>query len=98
MSAETATGPGVTPSYRYVEAWGMAAGSYARVHRPRTVEEIQAVLASARDRGVSVALRGTGNSYGDASTNADGEVLEIHRMNRVLAFDADTGVQTIGVQ
>jgi len=96
MSAEMATGVGSAPSsYRYVEAWGMAAGSYARVHRPRTVEEIQAVLASARARGVSVALRGTGNSYGDASTNARGEVLEIHRMNRVLAFDADTGLAEV---
>ncbi len=80
------------PAYRYVEAWGMASGAYARVHRPCSVEEIQGVLGSLGAAGTSLALRGTGNSYGDASMNSSGDVLEIQRMNRILGFDAESGV------
>ncbi|MAB81586.1 MAG: FAD-binding protein [Planctomycetes bacterium] len=82
-------------AYRFVEAWGMASGSFARVHRPRSVDEIQRILADLRERSVSLALRGTGNSYGDASTTRTGEVLEIHRMNRILGFDVETGIAEV---
>lgn len=70
----------------------MTRGSYGRTFRPRTVEEIGAALRAAAADGVSLGLRGTGNSYGDASLNEDGHVLDISRMNRVLSFDADTGL------
>ena len=82
-------------AYRYVEAWGMAEGAYSRVHRPCSLEEIQGVLASAKERGVSIALRGSGNSYGDASLGRQGEVLEIQRMNRILDFDPASGIAEV---
>ena len=78
--------------YEWVEGWGMAVGSQARVLRPRDEDEVRAAFDMARDAGVSLALRGTGCSYGDASTNADGWVLDLSRMNRIRAFDADSGV------
>jgi hypothetical protein len=53
-------------SYELVEGWGMAVAAPARVLRPRSVEEIRECYAVARRDGVSLALRGTGNSYGDA--------------------------------
>ena len=84
--------PGPRSSYEYVEGWGMAVGAPARVLRPETVEEVQAVLESARREGVSVGLRGAGCSYGDASINATGHVLDITRMNKVLHFDPQTGL------
>jgi len=97
MEATVAQEPAVktrTPPhvYRYVEAWGMAAGEFARVFRPRSVDEIRSVLAGARETGTSVCLRGSGNSYGDASVTGDGLVLDVQRMNRILAFDAATGI------
>ena len=79
-------------SYEYVEGWGMAVGAHSRVLRPRSVEEIQASLQIARRDGVSLALRGAGCSYGDASVNEDGHVLDISRMNRVLSFDPESGI------
>jgi FAD/FMN-containing dehydrogenase len=79
-------------SYLYVEAWGMATGAYGRVFTPRTVGEIQRVFELARADGVPLGLRGTGNSYGDASMNSLGYVLDVSRMNRVLSFDTSTGV------
>ncbi len=78
--------------YRYVEAWGMSSGAYSRVLSPMSVAEIRAAFELARRAGVSLALRGTGNSYGDAATNERGFVLDLSRMNRILAFDPATGI------
>ncbi|MEW6072632.1 MAG: FAD-binding oxidoreductase [Planctomycetota bacterium] len=83
---------GPARSYELVEAWGMAAGACSRVLRPRSVAEIAGVLEAARREGASVGLRGTGNSYGDASLNGAGHVLDLRRLNRILAFDRETGV------
>ncbi len=91
----------VAPSRRvperleYVEGWGMAVGSFASVLRPRSVEEVLECFALASKRGQPLVLRGGGNSYGDASMNSRGLVLDISRMNRVLAFDVNTGVATL---
>ncbi|MBL8860051.1 MAG: FAD-binding oxidoreductase [Planctomycetes bacterium] len=78
--------------YEYVEGWGMAVGSAARVWRPESVAEVVAAYRAARADGVPLGLRGSGCSYGDASVNAAGHVLELSRLNRILAFDPATGV------
>lgn len=74
-----------------LEAWGMNRASLAFVHRPSTVEQTRRVLMEAAARGVSVAPRGAGCSYGDASLNAENVVLDMSRMNRILAWDPETG-------
>ena len=76
----------------FVEGWGMSTGARSRVWRPRSADEVAAALGAARARGASVALRGSGCSYGDASINGEGDVLDVTRMNRVLSFDEETGV------
>ena len=86
---------GLRSEFEYVEGWGMAVGGLSRVFRPRTVEEVRAVFARAQADGVPLGLRGTGNSYGDASVNDEGYVLDISRMNEILAFDEDTGVAEV---
>lgn len=93
-SARPAASPGaeVPAHYQWVEAWGMTVRSLARVLRPRSVDEIRAAFDVARRDGVPLGLRGGGNSYGDASVNAGGHTLDIRGLNRVLAFDAETGV------
>ena len=77
--------------FEYVEGWGMAVGHHARVLRPRSADELAACFAAARAEGVRLCLRGGGNSYGDANTTDRGHVLDVSRMNRVLAFDAASG-------
>lgn len=76
----------------YVEGWGMAVGGRSRVWRPESADEVAAVLAGARARGARVALRGAGCSYGDASINTRGEVLDVSGMNQILSFDEETGI------
>lgn len=79
-------------SYEFVEGWGMAVGAPATVLRPSSVEQIRACFELARREGVTLGLRGSGCSYGDASVNERGHALELTRMNRMLGFDASTGV------
>jgi FAD/FMN-containing dehydrogenase len=94
MPARAAT-RGPRRSFELVEGWGMAVAAPARVLRPRSVEEIRECFATARRDGVSLALRGTGNSYGDASLNTGGHVLDIARMNRFLDWDPATGIVAV---
>ena len=77
-----------------LEGYGMRQRARCRVARPRTVEEIVAVFAAARAEGVSVGLRGGGNSYGDAALNGEAIVLDTSRMNRILGWDPQSGVIT----
>ena len=86
---------GVPSAYEYVEGWGMAVGAPSRVLRPRSVEEIRACFETARREGTTLGLRGSGCSYGDASVNAVGHVLEPTGMTRFLGWDPATGVATL---
>src|SRR5262245_59280243 len=78
-----------------VRGFGMSVGGPARVLRPTTAQQIADAFADARTSAGSIALRGAGCSYGDAATNTNGHVLDLSRMNRVLAFDPATGVATV---
>jgi len=75
-----------------VLGFGMSMGGQARVARPATVEQIADVFADVRRDGGSLALRGAGCSYGDASTNNGGLVLDLTELNRILSFDPQTGI------
>jgi len=77
-----------------VLGWGMAVGGQSRVLRPTTAEQIAESFADVRARGGSIALRGAGCSYGDAATS-NSHVLDLSRMNRLLAFDPETGLATV---
>jgi decaprenylphospho-beta-D-ribofuranose 2-oxidase len=85
----------VAQSYRYVEHWGMAGGATARVLYPHTLEELRAVLSEARAQRVPLTLRGSGQSYGDASTGSRGWVLDLSRFSRVLGFDSESGIAEV---
>ena len=74
-----------------VAGFGMALGGQAEVFRPTRVEQIAEAFAAARG-GLGLTLRGSGCSYGDASTNSGGRVLELTRMNAILEFDREHGI------
>jgi FAD/FMN-containing dehydrogenase len=61
-----------------------------RVYRPEKVAELRQVLAEGGAGGL--VSRGLGRAYGDAALNADGAVVSHLRLNRMLGFDAETGV------
>jgi len=75
-----------------ISGFGRAAHSTGYLYRPTHVEQIGELFRQAEARGLSVALRGAGRSYGDAALNAGQVVLDLQRMNRVLDWNPDTGV------
>lgn len=78
-----------------VEAWGMSTSGMAWVFRPTTADGIREAFACARQHGRTVALRGAGRSYGDASLNREQVVLDLTRMNRILRWDPKEGIATV---
>ncbi len=78
-----------------VPSWGGATSAMSWVYRPTTIDGLRDVLALARAEGRSVGLRGAGQSYGDASTNAENLCLDTSRMTRILDWDPGTGRVTV---
>jgi len=78
-----------------VAGWGMAVQGTAKVLRPRDADEVRAALLQVRAERSTLALRGSGCSYGDAAINSGGHVLDLSRMNRILRFDPLHGVATV---
>ncbi|HET9137408.1 MAG TPA: FAD-binding oxidoreductase [Candidatus Kapabacteria bacterium] len=78
-----------------VEGWGGAVASFGYVYRPTTLEGIQEVFQLARETGRKVTFRGSGRSYGDASSGAEHIILDLSRMNRILEWDPHSGIITM---
>ncbi len=78
-----------------VSAWGGASSDICYVYRPTTVDGLQEVLDLARETGRSVGFRGAGNSYGDAALNGENILVDLQRMNRILAWNPETGAITV---
>jgi len=79
-------------SYQSVEAWGMTHRADARVYTPHSVDEVRLSIEAARAEKKTLGPRGSGCSYGDASVNTGGHTLDITGMNRIMDFDATTGI------
>ncbi|HEY3874224.1 MAG TPA: FAD-binding oxidoreductase, partial [Candidatus Kapabacteria bacterium] len=75
-----------------VRGWGGAVEGAAYVFRPSTVEQLKKAFNAAKQSGHTLTLRGAGRSYGDASLGRENIVIELTRMNRILAWDPNTGI------
>ena len=75
-----------------VRGWGGASRGEAMVARPQDLAQLQALFAEAARTRTPMALRGAGCSYGDAAMLTAGHVVDLTRMNRILDFDAATGI------
>lgn len=77
-----------------LSGFGRIPRSLSYLYRPTNVEQIKAAFDLARRHGMTVGLRGSGRSYGDAPTNAGHIVLDLRRMNRILSWDPESGIIT----
>ena len=75
-----------------IEGFGGANRAACRALAPRDQEELSAALSQADREGSPLAFRGAGRSYGDASLNTRALVLDLSRLNRILAWDKEAGV------
>lgn len=78
-----------------LENFGHSLRAPAYLFRPRAAEDIFIVFKLAREHELTITVRGAGRSYNDAALNGGGIVLDLQRMNRILAWDADSGSITV---
>ncbi len=78
--------------WRVFDGYGRAVREAGRFLAIRSLDELLSAFEQARREGLSVTFRGAGRSYGDAALNAPGVVLDLNALDRVLAWDASTGV------
>jgi FAD/FMN-containing dehydrogenase len=73
----------------------MSSNAVAYVFRPSTLDGVREVFELARRSARSVAFRGAGRSYGDAALNSENLVLDLTRLNRILAWNPASGIITV---
>ena len=69
------------------QGWGRVLKAHGPVARPERVSALTAIL----DEGLAPAI-GNRRSYGDAALNSGGRVVDMTRLDRIISFDAATGV------
>ena len=94
MDADLETLP-LETTFRSLDNYGHSVRAPSYVLRPSRPEEIVEAFRMARRQGLSVAARGTGLSYNDASLNGGGMVLDLSSMNRIISWDPSTGVALV---
>jgi len=62
------------------------------VYRPRDAAEAAEAVADAQRRGLTIAHRGAGLSYGDAALNEGGAVIVCEGLQRILEFEPERGI------
>jgi decaprenylphospho-beta-D-ribofuranose 2-oxidase len=71
--------------------WGRFPRARSEAARPeRFAEAVAGFVTSSAENGIC--LYGAGRSYGDCALNAGGTTLITGRLDRILAFDAETGI------
>ncbi|MFZ2060632.1 MAG: FAD-binding protein, partial [Candidatus Binatus sp.] len=77
------------PRRALLSGWGRYPLSESDVYRPDKIAELQAVVTA---DSTSLIARGAGRAYGDAALNDHHRVVDLTRLNRMLSFDATTGL------
>lgn len=78
-----------------LENIGHSIRSSAWLYQPERIEQLDELFALARQRGLSITLRGAGRSYGDAALNGGQIVLDLQKLDRVKRWDAQRGRITV---
>jgi len=83
--------PSTAPRAREMKltGWGRYPAAESRVYRPEKIVELAAIVAA---NSSTLIPRGAGRAYGDAAINDRNRVVDLQRLNRMLAFDEHGGV------
>ncbi|MBI1339920.1 FAD-binding protein [bacterium] len=74
-----------------LSSWGRLTAAPHRVARPRFRDQLPGVVASlsSADPGLAIGLR---RAYGDSNLNPGGRVIDMTGLDRLIAFDRETGI------
>jgi FAD/FMN-containing dehydrogenase len=75
-----------------VVSWGRVHREAHRVARPAFSDELPGLIEEARRLGQPLLPVGLGRSYGDTGLNGGGGLIDLSRLDRLIAFDATTGI------
>ncbi len=81
-----------TAPMRVVDGFGRSVAASSRFVSPRNHAELLEVIAAARAEKLPITFRGSGRSYGDASINEGGIVVDVTQLRRVVSWDPETGI------
>lgn len=73
-------------------SWGRVVQAEHLIGRPAHRDELAGLMAQARAAGSSALAVGLGRSYGDTNLNPGAVLLDMHGVDRFIAFDRETGV------
>src|SRR5437588_11334558 len=79
----------------YVMNWSMTERSPCYVLKARDIAGIKHALTTARTWGLSVIPHGKGHSYTDAALNANGVLIDVTGMRRILSWDPKQGIMQV---
>jgi decaprenylphospho-beta-D-ribofuranose 2-oxidase len=81
--------------WKVLDGFGRSVLAASRYAAPTSADELASLVQSARREGMSVTFRGSGRSYGDASLNGSGLVIDATRLNRMIGWDPGTGIAEV---
>ena len=82
-------------SLKVLDGFGRAVRASCLTLAPQSEEEIVALYQRAREEGLTLGFRGAGRSYGDASINSTGVVLDMQGLSRMLDWNPETGIADV---
>jgi decaprenylphospho-beta-D-ribofuranose 2-oxidase len=85
-----AESPAIEQPLRSLAGWGRYPVERCRLYEPSSTGQAGALLETSHES--TFVPRGLGRAYGDAALNRGAGVLSALAFNRVLAFDAETGI------
>jgi decaprenylphospho-beta-D-ribofuranose 2-oxidase len=87
IAARAADAP--RPKHAVLTGWGRYPSAESDIYRPEKIAELAAVVTA---DATPLIARGAGRAYGDAALNAQSRVVDMQRLDRMLAFDPATAL------
>lgn len=73
-------------------SWNRTSEARSYVTDACDLPQLHERICGARDRGLSISIRGAGMSYGDQALNTENLQIDLDRMNRILSWNGGRGI------